>query len=148
MSGMHKVMIVAFAIAAVGTVAFRTPAAHAEWSLIGKDWDEAAPVTKTLSESADALGRHFFHVEWTVAPDASGRPRLSGYVYDDYGDSASNVQLRVSEVDAGGHEVASTVEPVGESIPALGRAYFSVRVPDSPSYRVEVTAFDFVELPG
>jgi hypothetical protein len=143
----YTVMIAAFVAAAVGVVALEAQVASADWSAIGKDWDEAAPVTKTL-ESGDrgALADHFFHVEWTVAPDRSGHPRISGYVYNDYGDSAVNLTLRISEVDASGQDVESVVEPIGDTIPGLGRAYFSVRVPDSRSYRVAVSAFDFVEL--
>lgn len=143
----YTVMIAAFAAAAVGLVALQAQVASADWPLIGKDWDEAAPMTKTLdSGSQETVADHFFHVEWTVAPDHGGHPRLSGYVYNDYGDSAVNVKLRISELDASGQDVESVVQPIGDTIPGLGRAYFSVPVPDSPSYRVAVSAFDFVEL--
>jgi hypothetical protein len=40
------------------------------------------------------------------------------------------------------------VAPLGDTIPGRGRAYFDVGVPDSHGYRVDVTSFDFVELPG
>ena len=40
------------------------------------------------------------------------------------------------------------VAPLGDTIPGHGRAYFDVAVPDSPGYRVHVTSFYFVELPG
>ena len=125
----YAVMIAAFAVAAVGVVALEAQVASAEWN-------------------RETLADHFFHVEWTVAPDQAGHPRLSGYVYNDYGDSAVNVKLRISEVDASGQDVESVVEPIGDTIPGLSRAYFSVPVPDSPSYRVAVSAFDFVELPN
>jgi hypothetical protein len=113
------------------------------------DWDELAPVTKTLNpDDESALADHFFHVEWTAGEGAMGRTRITGYVYNNYGDAAVNVALRLHEIDASGQDVGSVVAPVGKTIPAHRRAYFDVAVPSSRSYRVDVTSFDFVELPG
>jgi hypothetical protein len=87
------VPIASFAVALVAAVALETHVARADWSAIGSDWDERAPVTKTTR-----------------------------YVCNDYGDSAVNVELRVTELDASGHRV------------------------ETPSYQVPVTSFAFVEL--
>jgi hypothetical protein len=141
------VMFASFAVAALGVAGLDAHVARADWSETGLDWDEPAPVTKTFDlDDRSALAEHFFHVEWAVAPGAPGRARITGYVYNDYGDSAVNVALRVREIDASGRDLASVVAPVGDAIPAHGRAYFDVGVPDSRFYRVDVTAFDFVEL--
>jgi hypothetical protein len=143
------VILMIFAVAALGVAGFGARAARADWSETGLDWDEPAPVTKTLTDDESALADHFFHVEWTADPaGASGRTRITGYVYNDYGDAAVNVALRIHEIDASGRDVASEIAPVRETIPANGRAYFDVRVPSSRSYRVDVSAFDFLELPG
>ena len=143
------VMLASFAVAALGVAGFDAHVARADWSATGLDWDESAPVTKTLNpDEESALAEHFFHVEWTAGQGAAGRTRITGYVYNDYGDSAVNVALRIHEIDASGQDVASEVAPVGETIPAHGRAYFDVGVPSSRFYRVDVTSFDFVELPG
>ena len=123
------VVLMSFAVAALGVAGLDAHVARAEW-------DESA------------LADHFFHVEWTADPGAAGRTRITGYVYNDSGDSAINVALRIHEVDASGQDVASEIAPVGQTIPAHGRAYFDVRVPNSRFYRVDVSSFDFMELPG
>jgi hypothetical protein len=143
------VMLASFAVAALGVAGLDAHVALADWSETGLVWDESAPVTKTLNlDDESALADHFFHVEWTAGPGAAGRTRITGYIYNDHGDSAVNVALRIHEIDASGQDIASVVAPVGETIPAHGRAYFDVGVPRSRFYRVDVTSFDFVELPG
>jgi hypothetical protein len=141
-------MLMSFAVAALGVAGLDAHVARADWSETGLDWDESAPVTKTLTDEGSALADHFFRVEWTADPGASGRTRITGYVYNDYDDSAVNVALRIHEIDASGRDVASEIAPVGETIPAHGRAYFDVRVATSRSYRLDVDAFDFLELGG
>jgi len=144
-----KVMLASFAVATLGVAALDAHAARADRSETGLDRDEAAPVVKTVDpDDESALADHFFHVEWTAGPGAAGRARITGYVYNDYGDSAINVALRIHEIDAKGNDVARVVAPIGEAVPAHGRTYFDVAVPTSRFYRVDVASFDFVELPG
>lgn len=141
-----KVMLASFAVAALGVAGLDAHVARGE---TGLNWDEAAPVVKTVDpDDESALADQFFHVEWTAGPGAAGRARITGYVYNDYGDSAINVALRIHEIDANGHDVARVVAPIGEAVPAHGRTYFDVAVPTSRFYRVDVASFDFVELPG
>ena len=144
-----KVMLMSFAVAALGVAGLDAHVARADWSETGLDWDESAPVVSTLNpDDESALADHFFHVEWTAGQGAAGRARITGYVYNDYGDSAVNVALRVHEIDASGNDVARVVTPIGEAVPAHGRTYFDVAAPQSRFYRVDVASFDFVELPG
>jgi hypothetical protein len=106
-------------------------------------------VVKTVDpDDESALADHFFHVEWTAGPGAAGRARITGYVYNDAGDSAVNVALRIHEIDASGNDVARVIAPIGDTVPGRGRAYFDVAVPTSRFYRVDVASFDFVELSG
>lgn len=118
MSRIVMVMLMGFAVTTLGGASLDTRVAHADES---------------------ALADHFFHV---------GRTRITGYVYNDSGDAAVNVALRIHEIDASERDVTIELAPVRETIPANGRAYFDVRVPSSRSYRVDVSAFDFLELPG
>ncbi len=144
-----KVMLASFAVAALGVAALDAHAARADWSEPGLDGDGAAPVVKTVDpDDESTLADHFFHVEWTAGPGPAGRARIIGYVYNDYGDSAINVALRIHEIDANGNDVARVVAPIGEAVPAHGRTYFDLAVPTSRSYRIDVASFDFVELPG
>jgi hypothetical protein len=144
-----KVMLASFAVAALGVAGLDAHVARAEWSEPGLDWDESAPVIKTLDpDDESALADHFFHVEWTGGPGAAGRARITGYVYNDSRDSAVNVALRIHEIDASGNDAASVIALVGQAVPANGRTYFDVAVPSSRFYRVGVASFDFEELPG
>jgi hypothetical protein len=142
------VMLASFAVATLGVAGLDAHVARADWSETGLDWDESAPVIKLDPDDEGALADHSFHVEWTAGPGAAGRARITGYVYNDYGDAAVNVALRIHEIDASGSDVASVVAPIGEAVPAHGRTYFDVGVLRSRFYRVDVRSFDFVELPG
>jgi hypothetical protein len=108
----YVLAIASFAVAAVGAVALDRTAARA-------DWDEDAPVTKTLDQENAPLADRFFHVGWTPTPG--------------------------SELDAAGREAAYAIWPIDDTVPGFGRAYFDARVPESQSYRVTVASFEFVE---
>jgi hypothetical protein len=70
-------------------------------------------------------------------------------VYDDEGQPATDVEIQIVMLDATGHEVESVLRPVRDLVPAKGRAYFDVSVPDAPSYQVSVVSFALVEFgPG
>ena len=99
-------------------------------------------------EASPTLSDQFFRVEWTVSPGRLGDSRITGYVYNQYGDAAENVQLRISEVDASGRAASSVTRPVYGTVPAEDRSYFDVQVPTSSSYQVAVQSFDFLEEPG
>ena len=97
-------------------------------------------------QASPTLSDQFFRVEWTVSPGRHGDSRITGYVYNQYGETAENVQLRISEVDASGRVASSVTRPSFGTVPAEDRAYFDVQVPTSPSYQVAVQSFDFQEL--
>ena len=97
-------------------------------------------------EASPTLSDQFFRVERTVSPGRDGNSRLTGYVYNQSGEAAENVQLRISEVDASGRAASSVTRPVFGTVPAEDRAYFDVQVLSSPSYQVAVQSFDFLEL--
>lgn len=87
-----------------------------------------------------------FRVDFTAEPDGHGTTRITGYVYNDHGRAADQVRLRITELDASGVTLASYVEPVLEAVPALGRAFFDIKVPDEGMlYRVTVDSWDTVE---
>ena len=136
----YVLAIASVAIAAAGVVALAQTARA--------DWDETAPMTKTLNHDDTTLGAQFFHVDWSAAAGRRKQEEISGYVYNDNGNAAVTVELRIAGLDASGREVVDVIRPVEGSVPGYGRAYFDVHVPRSPSYRVAVTSFDFVEPRG
>src|SRR6059036_3147433 len=91
------------------------------------DWDKNTSLTDTLPQAGVELADQFFHVQWTATEGRPGRSRITGYVYNDYGQPAVNVRLRISGMDAAGRELKGTTTfPVGDTVPANGRAYFDV----------------------
>jgi hypothetical protein len=83
-------------------------------------------------------------VEWVASADRSGRPRLEGSVRNDFGRTARNVQLRISEINAAGETVSSVIGPTLESVPGQGEAHFDVPVAANRyEYRVAVASFSF-----
>lgn len=131
---------------AVGAGSMKAPST----GTVGGDWDiDTEGLAREPLHQPDSVGAAFFHVEWTSRADRRGQSRLTGYVYDDEGQPATNVEIQISLLDATGHEVGSVFRPVRGLVPGLGRAYFDVTVPDAPSYRVSVASFDLVEFgPG
>jgi hypothetical protein len=95
------------------------------------------------AEGQPTRAERFFRVEWSAAGAGADQSRIVGYVYNEYGEDAVNVRLRISQLDEAGRPVASLVQPMGDVVRAGGRAFFDVRVPGSaPAYRVEVASFD------
>ena len=92
-----------------------------------------------------ALNDQFFRVEYSTGTHGPEQSEISGYVYNDYGLPAINVEIEIAELDASGQTVGTETRPVFGLVPAKGRAYFDVRVPTGASYRVKVQEFDFVE---
>lgn len=135
---MITMAIACFAVAVMGVVTLEGRAA-------GADWDEDAPVGKTLGQEDTSVGDQFFHVEWAATPAPAGEAELTGYVYNDNGEAAVNVELRITELDAAGQPVESSMREVRGTVPGLERTYFDVRVPASQAYRVEVASFELVE---
>ena len=88
---MVTMAIACFAVAVVGVVTLDGRVARAEWNEYGSDWDEAAPMGKTLGHEDTSLGDQFFHVEWAATPGPAGEAELTGYVYNDDGEAAARV---------------------------------------------------------
>ena len=142
-------MLRIYVLAMAGVVATTVGVIALDQTTARADWDETAPMTKTLNnDTTGPLGNRFFHVEWKATPGRQGQEDISGYVYNDAGNSAVSVELRITGLDASGQNVADVVRPVEGSVLGYGRAFFDVHVPRSPSYRVAVTSFDLIEPRG
>lgn len=110
-------------------------------------WAGDTPGKRPTAEAGQSLvGDQNFRVEFVPSTGRDGRPRLTGYVYNDYEEPATNVKIQIERFDLLGQDEGATVKPLDETIPAKGRAYFDVPVPDGASYHVSVVSFEFVEL--
>jgi hypothetical protein len=106
--------------------------------------DMPEPRAMAPPDTGRPRSERFFRVEWSAGAAGPDQSRIVGYVYNEYGEDAVNVRLRISQLDEAGRPVASLVQPVGDIVRAGGRAFFDVRVPGSASsYRVAVASFDF-----
>ena len=90
-----------------------------------------------------SLAERVFHVEWSAQPGSSGRSTITGYVYNDYGRAAENVELQITNLDASGNVVGREIERIGDTVPSRGRGYFQVQAPTSYGYRVDVIGYEF-----
>jgi len=94
----------------------------------------------SAASSVDARIR----LDWEVGATRGGRPVIQGYVYNDYGRPASDVQLLVETLDASGAVIGRTVGFVRGVVQLNDRTYFEVPIRvTGASYRVSVTGFDW-----
>jgi hypothetical protein len=91
----------------------------------------------------------YFSIQWSVAPEHGGVRRLDGYVYNRYGEYATNLRLLVQSLDASGNVVGQRLVwgPTG-GVGGSGRASFDVRnLPAADHYDVSVWDYSFVQAP-
>lgn len=96
---------------------------------------------------AKATLDYYFNVEWQAASSKRG-PVVEGYVYNKSALQADRMRIRVEQLDGGGNVVGTTDAWVLGGVPPNNRAWFQVRVPQAPSYRVEVLSFDWLGRGG
>ena len=81
-------------------------------------------------------------VEWEPGTDKWGPPRLVGHVYNDSTYKIGSVRLRLQTVDSSNAVVGETLAWIYVSVPARGRAYFSVRRPSGgQEFRLTIESF-------
>ncbi|HET7340800.1 MAG TPA: hypothetical protein VFL90_05005 [Methylomirabilota bacterium] len=89
----------------------------------------------------ETLNRQF-RLDWHVVRDARG-PLIEGFVYNS-GLAAERMRLSIDLLDAAGNVVGNTTTWVMGGVPGNGRAWFTTRVPEAASYRVEILSFDWI----
>lgn len=146
MSSIYTLPIACLLVAAAGAVTMEGTPASAQTYTPKADY--AVPMTEPVSTGARSLGDQLFHVEWSALAARNGQDRISGYVYNDSGELAGNVELRITLLDSAGQAATEVIRPVAGSVAGNSRSYFDVAVPRSPSYRIGVARFDFIEPRG
>lgn len=123
-----------------------------------KAWIVAAMLVMGMGAQAGAdlltprvIGwEQFFKVDWQ-ADQRRGAPVVTGYIMNDWGVPAHNIQLLVEGLDAGGAVVAQRVSWLGSDLTPGMRAYFEEPAPapaPAAGYRVSIFAFDWVQAGG
>lgn len=108
----------------------------------------AAAVGVALGQGFGApAAERFFRVEVGPGKPWRGKDTVTGYVYNDYGHSATNVTIVVHTLDASGVIIDRTTVSVDRIIPPFGRADFYAPV-STPGARYTGTVLYFDWLKG
>lgn len=87
--------------------------------------------------------QNWFRFDYAVDEDKGGTRRISGYLHNDYGEKAGDVQILVQALDKSGAVVGQQLNWAA-SVPPMSRSYFEARnVPAADQYRLTVWAFTF-----
>jgi hypothetical protein len=90
----------------------------------------------------------FFKIDWQ-AGERRNKPVVYGYLKNEWGMPAARIQLLVEGIDAQGAVVGQKVAWFGPTLNPGIRSYYEVGVPwQTPTYRVSVFAFEWVQAPG
>jgi hypothetical protein len=110
----------------------------------------AAPVMATAANLTPlVLGwEQFFKIDWQ-AGQRGNKPVVYGYLKNDWGMPAAKIQLLVEGIDASGAVVGQKVAWFGPVLNPGIRFYYEVPVEwQTPTYRVSVFAFEWVQVGG
>jgi hypothetical protein len=90
-----------------------------------------------------------FGIEWAAAEQGPNTRRLSGYVYNRHGETATQLRVLAQALDPSGAVVGQRIAYVPGGIGGFGRAYFDVpNLPAAPAYRVSVWDYTWFQAPG
>jgi hypothetical protein len=82
--------------------------------------------------------KHLLRVDFGTTADWNGQTRITGCIHNDSGRAADHLRLIISRLDAKRHEISRVYSTVDHLLYSDDRAYFDVKVPTSPSYRIDV----------
>jgi ABC-type glycerol-3-phosphate transport system substrate-binding protein len=90
-----------------------------------------------------------FAIEWAAAEQGPNTRRISGYVYNQNGESATQIRVLAQALDPNGAVVGQRIAYVVGGVGGFGRAYFDVpNLPATPAYRVTVWDYTLFQAPG
>ena len=100
---------------------------------VGGDWDIDTEQLSTERQDRGSLDSQFFHVDGASQAEGAGQTEITGRVHDDYGQPATNVELRIE-----GHP-ARTIVP-GQAWFESGREpVYAAGAPDAPTSFIRVS---------
>lgn len=103
-----------------------------------------AAATAPAQNYAMVGGEKYFRLEWEPG-ERHGRPEVLGNLFNEWGETAHRIRLRVESLDQAGHVTAVTESTLPGVITPGTHAFFEVPVPTpAPSYRVSVIAWDWM----
>jgi hypothetical protein len=89
-------------------------------------------------------GDRYFRLEWEPAV-RHGHPEVRGNIFNEWGETAQRIRLRVESLNQAGQVTAVTEMNLPGQITPGTHAFFEVPVPaPAPAYRVSVIGWDWV----
>ncbi len=90
-----------------------------------------------------------FTIEWAAAEQGPNTRRVSGYVYNQHGETATQMRALAQALDTNGAVVGQRITYVLGGVGGFGRGYFDVpNLPATPAYRVSVWDYTWFQSPG
>jgi hypothetical protein len=108
-----------------------------------------APPPSMTATTLTAGWEQHFSFEWTATDQGPSARKVSGYVYNRYGDYAITLRLLAQAVGASGAVVAQRIVSVPGGVGGSGRAYFEVpNLPVAAGYRLSVWEYTWFQSDG
>jgi hypothetical protein len=109
---------------------------------------DATPPRTMTTTTLMAGWEYHFTVEWAAVEQGPNARKVSGYVYSQRGEFATQLRVLAQAVDAGGAVVGQRIAYVPGGVGGFGRAYFEVpNLPATSSYRVSVWDYTWFQAP-
>lgn len=108
----------------------------------------APPSGATRYNTLMAGWEHHFKIDWTAAEQGPNARQVSGYVYNQNGEFATNLRVLAQAIDSAGNLVGQRIGYVPGGVGGFGRAYFVVsNLPVADNYRVSVWDYTWFQAP-
>jgi hypothetical protein len=92
--------------------------------------------------------QNWFRFDYAVDQDPGGKRRVSGYLYNTYGEPMVDIQVLAQALDKSGAVVGQQINWVPPISP-MSRTYFEVRnLPPADEYRMSVWSFTIQQREG
>jgi hypothetical protein len=108
----------------------------------------AAPPTTSGYTTLMAGWEYHFKIDWTAAEQGPTTRTVSGYVYNQHGEFATQLRVLAQAIDSTGNVVGQRIGYVPGGVGGFGRAYFVVsNLPVADTYRVSVWDYTWFQAP-
>ena len=109
----------------------------------------AAPPAGSLRYNTLMAGwEKHFRIDWTATDQSPTTRTVSGYVYSQNGEFATQLRVLAQAVDSSGAVIGQRIGYVPGGVGGFGRAYFVVsNMPIADTYRVSVWDYTWFQAP-
>jgi hypothetical protein len=108
----------------------------------------APPAGRTQYNTLMSGWEKHFRIDWTAAEQGPSTRTVSGYVYNQNGEFATQLRVLAQAVDSSGAVIGQRIGYVPGGVGGFGRAYFVVsNLPVADTYRVSVWDYTWFQAP-